>query len=498
MFISSYEKLRRKVLNNGTIINMIHSGAATFSDLSSFNVLSTAFCWKKENLKIDSCFVRLADYYNYNDKMKNFKNKKNYYYLNQNTFFEIKGIPFVYWISDNLKKAFIENKTLGDYYDARQGLATGNNNEFIKFWYEVPINEIGLNCGSLEELHKSGKKYALYNKGGIYRKWYGNYDYVIKFDKKNYEILSKQGNHLPSRQYYFKPGITWSLFGFENFGVRYKNKGYVFDVSGSSMFPDEDNLYYVIGYLCSSTAFKFLSIIAPTVNFQVGNIASLPYKNIDNNNELVKYKEKINKLVKENIKICKEEWSYYETSIEFKVHPLLLKKIKSEKLSDSLEKFEKHYNSLRNKLRKNEEELNKIYAKIFNVEKDVQYKVNDRDLTIKPFNKEEFIESFLSYIIGVLLGRYSYENNCIKSKKEIDLNNITKDIISFLEGVYGNKYEEENINYISSIISKNPKNIYNVIDKYFEKEFYNNHLKQYQKRPIYIQNGSKLYLNKIN
>ena len=123
-----------------------------------------------------------------------------------------------------------------------------------------------------------GKVYAPFNKGGIYRKWYGNLEYVIKFDEENYNKLLNQGNHLPSRKYYFQKGITWSLFGFENFGVRFKDYGCVFDVSGSSMFPKDSDLNYVIGYLCSNVCFKFLSCLAPTVNFQVGNISSLPFK----------------------------------------------------------------------------------------------------------------------------------------------------------------------------------------------------------------------------
>lgn len=150
----------------------------------------------------------------------------------------------------------------------------------------------------------------------------------------------------------------------------------------------------LFGYLCSNLCFKFLSCLAPTVNFQVGNIASLPFKITDDLN----LKNRINKLVSENIKICKEEWSFYETTLEFKAHPFFKSKFKENTLEKTLNNFEKYYNNLRMTLRKNEEELNQIYAKIFDVEEDIDYSVNDRDLTIKPFDKNEFLRSYLSYI----------------------------------------------------------------------------------------------------
>lgn len=157
MFISSFKKLREKILNSGTLISMLHTGAATFDDLSSFNALATSFVFKKEKLDIDTCFIRLADYYSLQEKKENLNNKENYFYINQNRFFEIPNQPFIYWISENLRKCFKENKRLDEFYQAKQGLATGNNKEFVKFWYEVPYNEIAENCSSTEGFWKSRK-----------------------------------------------------------------------------------------------------------------------------------------------------------------------------------------------------------------------------------------------------------------------------------------------------------------------------------------------------
>lgn len=478
MFISSFKDLRKKVLRNGTLINMLHSGAYTFSDLSSFNALATSFVLKKEKLDIQTLFIRLSEYYNLQEKIDNFKNQKNYYYLNQNRFFEIPNQPFIYWISENIRNCFKNNKRLEEFYSPKQGLATGNNKEFVKFWYEVPFNEISWTSRNTNEFFETKKVYAPFNKGGNFRKWYGNFEYVIKFDKDNYEKLLNQGNHLPSRKYYFEKGIVWSLFGFENFGVRYKDYGYVFDVSGSSMFPNEEDLYYVIGFLCSNCCFKFLSCLAPTVNFQVGNIASLPFKIIYDKN----IRDRIDELVKENINICKEEWGFYETNVEFEVFPMLKKSIKSDKLEKSLENFEAYYNKLRDTLRKNEEELNKIYSKIFEVD-EIDFKVNDRDLTLKPFSKSDFIKLLLSYSVGCSVGRFDYKLekvNFDKTKYEIDSLEITKFFEKFLIDVFEKDNLKENIEFIEKTLKIKS------IEDYYKKDFIKNHKKQYQNRPIYF------------
>ena len=321
---------------------------------------------------------------------------------------------------------------------------------------------------------KSKKVYAPYNKGGIYRKWYGNTEYVIKFDKENYEKLMNQGNHLPSRKYYFQKGITWSLFGFENFGVRFKESGYVFDVSGSSMFPKDKDLYYVIGYLCSNVCFKFLSSLAPTVNFQVGNIASLPFKLSKDSN----LREKIDKLVQENIKICQEEWGFYETNREFQAHPFVFPKFTKKSLEETVNCFEQYYCKLRDKKKKNEESLNQIYASVFNVVEDVACAVNDRDLTIKPFHKQEWIKSYLSYLVGCSLGRYDNQKlitNNLKPQYYIDTNKLN--IKKYLK--------EVDIQYIENVLNIS-------LEKFFDKEFLAYHSKMYQNHPIYYLKTNKV------
>lgn len=239
------------------------------------------------------------------------------------------------------------------------------------------------------------------------------------------------------------------------------------------MFPEEENLYYTISYLCSNVCFKFLSCLAPTVNFQVGNIASLPFKISDDK----KIRNRIDKLVKENIEICKEEWSFYETNIEFKMHPFVIENLKDNKLDKTVQNFEKYYNSLRNSLRKNEEELNHIFSSIFEVEGEIDCSVNDRDLTIKPFNKIDWIKSYLSYLVGVSVGRYDIKNkksDYSKCKYEINFDRI----IDFIQ----KNMSKDDIEYVE-------KNLNFSIPKFYQKEFMKYHEKIYQNHPIYYTNS---------
>ena len=530
MFITSFENVRDMLLKSGTFINMIHTGPATFTDLASFNVLATAFCLKKTKIEnYESTFVRLTKYYNYQEKIDNFKTKENYYYIKQDRFKEIPGMPFIYWISNNLRNAFKENPTLGEYYSPKQGLATADNERFVRNWFEVNMNNICFNAKTNEEARKSQKRWFPYNKGGDYRKWYGNNEYVVNWENDGYEIKNFTDNNAKVRsrpqnlQYYFKKGITWSLFGFENFGARYKDYGFIFDVSGSSMFPNEKDIKYIIGYLCSNVAFKFLSLLAPTVNFQVGNIASLPFKNIDEHNE-------IDKLVDENINICKEDWDSNEISWDF-TKPKIFE-FNEKNLCERMKKYREYYsNELREKLRKNEEKLNNFFANIYGINKDIDCLVNDRDLTLREFNEKKIITSLISYAVGCMFGRYSlaeegiiyaggnFEPNRYKTFNADNDNIIpitdeayfTDDIVTrfkqFLEKAFGKEALIENINYIAEILGKKgTETSEETIRRYFLNDFYQDHIKMYQKRPIYWlfdsgkKNGFKalIYMHRYN
>ena len=425
MFINSFKELRKELINSYFLESMIHSGAGTFSELNAFNALATAFIINKRNRNDLTTFIRLADEYNIEKKKREFFNKDNYYYVNIKRFLDIPNYPFIYFVNERVFSIFKDNIKLKELFIIKQGLATGDNKRFVKYWYEVNKEDICFNANSTEEAIESKKKWFPYNKGGNFCKWYGMNEYIVDWENNGYEIknnLNKKGklrSRPQNQKYYFKEGITWSLFGFENFGVRYKPNGFIFDVSGSSMFPIDNTKkyqYYVLSFLCSKVAFYLLSSIAPTVNFQIGNIGDLPIILDD------KYLDEINTIAIENINLCKENWDNQEISWDFTEHKLVT--FYGLSLHDALDKYILYQNNLYNRLKTNEERLNTIFNQIYRL--DIDPIVIDRDITIKRLTKkdeEKIIKSYISYLI----------KNILETERKISLNDLETKINKILK-----------------------------------------------------------------
>ena len=531
MFISMYESLREKILKEYYIDSMLHLGASTFEELNSFNVLATAFCIKKtKSLEKKGVYIKLDKYLSSEEKIKNFCNEKEKYMVKQSDFFSVVGQPIVYWMTENERNIFKCNDIVRNQGIIKQGMATSDNNRFLRFWTEVDVNKIGFGMHDNYEAQKSGKKWFPYNKGGDFRKWYGNNELVVNWENDG-EEMKEYTSHLPqgtavrlkSQDFYFRNGITWSLFGFENFGVRYKEDGYIFDISGSSMFfDDEEEMKRMIAYLSSKVAFQFLTYIAPTVNFQIKNIGDLPYKNdIEHSDEIIK-------LVDENILIAKNDWDENETSWNFK--HLFANGEKYNKIKEWVDNYIYNYQSNYTKLKNNEERINEIYIELFNLT-NIDKFVVDRDVSIKIINKLEIVKKLISYSVGCMFGRYSldedgliyaggnYDKNRYKLF-ESDTDNIIPltednyfgdDIVSrfkkFIEIAYGKETLYENLEFIAETLGrKNGENSEETIRRYFINDFYDDHVKMYQKRPIYWlfdsgkKNGFKclIYMHRYN
>ena len=510
MFIKSYEQLRELVLNKTTIINMVHSGAATFEELNSFNVLATAFVLKIGKInEYNSCFVRLTDYLSIEDKLNHFNNVNNIFYRYQSIFNVIPSSPFVYWISQKVFSNFENKLKIEDLCQLKQGLATGDNKQFVRFWYEVEWDKIGLNFHDSSETLNSNFKWFPYNKGGDFRKWYGNNEYVVNWKNDGYEIKNlkndygKQKSRPQNTNFYFKEGITYSLFGFENFGVRYKDFGFIFDVSGSSIFVNEKYLYYILSFLASNVAFLYLSTLAPTVNFQVGNISNLPLI-IDE-----KVIPTINTIAKQNINISKEDWDQFEVSWDFKIHPFLIHN------DDSLEvisnKYQKKLADRFNLLKKNEKHLNKIFINIYGLNGELLSEVNERDIALNQYDYENSVKTFISYAVGCMFGRYSLDEKGLQfaggnfdiSKyhkfipdddniipildTEYFVDDIVGYFIKFVKICFGEETLEENLDFIAGALNKKGKTSREIIRNYFLLDFFKDHFKTYNKVPIYWQ-----------
>lgn len=421
MFLSSYEKTRLHILNK-QVLSLLQIGFNSFPELNSQIAHAVSFILRNDCLD-EYCGI----YFNLNtrkttdDKEQVYliKKQKNEYFLNTSQ--ELKSIPsynFAYWLTNNEKQILISTDSLGSIIAIRQGLATGNNELYLKLWFEIAENEIGFGCKDLNAFHSQFFKYAPYNKSGDFRKWYGNNESVIKFNRENYNTLLIVGNHLPSRDYYFKKGITWSLIATNNFAARLSSGGFVFDVGGSSGFPPEEWLDYYLGLLCSKVTFSFLKAFNPTINFQVGDIKNIPV--IKNDQQ----KAVIEQLVSENIALSRTDWDSFETSWNFIRHPLICDE---RKVAAAFAKWKREANERFYTLKSNEEELNRIFIDIYGLQDELIPEIEDKGVTVHrifdtkdditesmkgsryALTKEDVVKSFVSYAVGCIFGRYSLD-----------------------------------------------------------------------------------------
>ncbi|WP_286908239.1 BREX-1 system adenine-specific DNA-methyltransferase PglX [Clostridium sp. UBA1652] len=547
MFLSSYENLRKKIMCKD-IVNMTHLGSRAFEEIGGEVVQTTSFVLRNSDLgRYKGIYARLIDYSSQQEKEKKYlkclENRKNninsndLYFAIKINFSKIAGRPIAYWASDNIIDIFSREKSLEEFAQPRQGMATSDNSRFLRSWWEIRSEKIGFNIKSTDEAINCKKKWFPYNKGGEFRKWYGNNEFLINWESdgeevklyaaKLYKSYTRTIKNIP---YYFKEGITYTFISSSSFGVRYSSSGFIFDVAGSTIFPESKDFKYLLAFLCSKLSYEFLKMQNPTLNFQVGNIKKLPL--------IVEQNEFINQLTDSNIIISKKEWDSFETSWDFKTHPLLklLDKAEQHKLSSIFTRWETECQEAFQQLKANEEELNRIFIDIYGLQDELTPEVEDKDITIRKADRERDIKSLISYAVGCMFGRYSIdaeglifadgewldkwriengefrvrkmekdeegnilEDTWVEPRFVPDLDNvlpITEDeyfeddivsrFINFVKVEYGNDTLEENLDFISDSIGRKPsETARQAIRRYFIKDFYKDHLKIYQKRPIY-------------
>ncbi|WP_018751259.1 BREX-1 system adenine-specific DNA-methyltransferase PglX [Paenibacillus sanguinis] len=507
MSISSYEKLRRKIILNNTILNMLHFGRGVFG--SDFG--TTAFAMAKRDIKNYKALYRklhnnVGDVDTLVQKEEWFFSKYGLYTKSKESFVNIPSFPIAYWLSDRAISLFKQNDNFGRFADPRQGLATGNDEYYLRTWSEVDFKNIGFDMLSKEMLWNAEKKYAPFNKGGAYRKWYGNNLLVIKFDRNHYEKLSKVGNHLPSKQYYFKSGITWSALTASSFSGRLSLNGFVFAGKGPMCFPNETGMIYsILAFLNSKLTNYFMKVFSSTTDFNQGPMRDLPFISLKG-----QAKDSIDKISKELVKISKDDWDSFETSWDFRRHPFLLRRIGDIKLLvNSYEEWEKHTLKHFIKLKSNEEELNRIFIKIYGLQDELTPEVDDKDVTVRKADLGRDVRSFLSYAVGCMFGRYSLDvdglayaggewdsskyKTFIPDKDNVipitDEEYFEDDIVglfcAFLKKTFGEETLEENLDFIAKALGNKGNTSREVIRNYFLKDFFKDHCKIYQKRPIY-------------
>ncbi|WP_053955740.1 BREX-1 system adenine-specific DNA-methyltransferase PglX [Inediibacterium massiliense] len=500
MFIKRYEKIRKYILSEKSLKSLIQLEYSSFEDAT---VPIGTFVMKncKQDQQID--FIRLCKFKGAKVQpqkvIEAIKNESIFYRYKRKAidFQSIPGVPLAFWIDDSIINVFQLGVPLKKIAQPRVGLQTSNNKEFVRYWFEVDPNKIGFGYKSRESAKISGYKWFPYQKGGEFRKWYGNHIYVVDWEKDGERIreynkklnASRTSNiGIANTSYYFKKGISWSFVNSSRFSARFREEGFLFDTSASSLFCKK-NLYFIIAFLCSKVASYLLNGINPTLNVQPGNMGLLPIIFPDEET-----KEEIQKLSKECIDLSKKDWDQEEMSWNFKIHPFVI--YKRENIKNTYLYWEEFCEKNIKILKEKEERLNKIFIKLYGCEKILNDYVEDQEITIRKIDKKQELKKFISYGVGCMMGRYSlkeYERKGFYPCKDgiIPITNgfshsIVPFFIKFIDILFGKEDREKNIYFLFNGLEKE-------IKKYFEYEFYKDHMKFFHKRPIYWMLSSGKY-----
>lgn len=551
MFLGSYSNFRKNIIQNNSLVNMSHLGSRAFDEISGEVVQTTAFVLNRVSLDdYLGIYIRLVNGNNELGKKILFLNTENKNIF-EFKFSRIKKIPnsfFGYWIKDVVIDHLIKTRKAKDYGVAKQGLITSDNERFLRFWCEVNIEKIKT-------------KWFKYNKGGGFRRWYGNSVYVVNWENDGFEICNFFDNSgkLKSRpqntQYFFKDALTWNDVSTTDFCCRFINNETAFDASGPEFFlNNNDYILYFLGLFNSVTVQEFMNLICQGLHYSTGHIPQIPIK--------IERKQEVENIVDKNLEISKRDWDYYETSWDFKYHPIVETSTiqdglenKSKAISDSYHSWVYECEQRFFNLKSNEEELNRIFIDIYGLQDELTPEVLERDVTVhRVFDSKEAVPesmkgsayirtrrdeivSLLFYAVGCMFGRYSLDteglayaggewddskydkfkpdaNNIIpitdEAYLEDDIDIITR-LCTWLKVVYGEDTLEENLDFIAKALGNKGNSSREIIRNYFMNDFFKDHCQTYSvtgsgKRPIYWlfesgkHNGFKalIYLHRYN
>ncbi len=522
MFIKTYEQLRDYIINQKTISSLIQMEYSAFEEAT---VPICSFVLQNKQPSRVGQYIRLSEFKGGMEVQKektleaiaNWDECTYSYNVSQSRYKKIPGTPIAYWMPDGILRSFENGKVMEDIAEIVTGISTGKNDIYLRLWQEVDFNTVAIYKSSMDEINLSQTKWIPYNKGGEARKWYGNNEYIVKWsESEHFHRARPTFAHL-----YLKKGITWSFVTSGMFSARFYPDGFLWDVAGSPcVISDTDLMYYALGYLSTSIAGQILKIINPTINCQVIDIQRTPIL-IDK--EMM---PEVVRLSKEAVDISKKDWDSFEESWDFKKHPIIPMSYEKKEQENSqfatsrMEKFglvSWHFDIWKqeceqrfNDLKRIEEELNRIFIGIFSMENEPTaiIQVDDSNVTVHRADLQRDIKSLISYAVGCMFGRYSIDvPGLVMAGGTIDDTRYTsfrpdKDAIipicddeyfeddivgrfvQFIEIVYGKDRLEENLHFIAQALGgKGPSR--EVIRNYFINDFYADHLKVYQKRPIY-------------
>ena len=525
MFLSSYEKLRNNILKQNSYLNMLHFGRGVFG--SDFGTTAFVIAKKHTDNYIASyrrLFEKQGAVDSVNVKEQWFFEGKGKYVAKQENFAKIPGAPVAYWVSEKVIDLFGKNK-ISDIASAKSGMTTTNNERFLRFWFEVEIRRIGFGYKSIDDTVDRLYKWFPFCKGGDFRRWAGNECYVVNWFNNGEEIRKAaqgaSGGRLVNIDCALQKSIVWTKISSSIICLRYKNTGLFFSDAAPGLFSDDEKLMYILGLMNTKYAMKIINLINPTLNFVPGTIASIPIF------DGLPCISEVKQLVKQNISLSKSDWDAFETSWDFTKHPLLRNK---PTISEAYAEWEAECNARFAQLKANEEELNRIFINIYGLQDELTPEVEDKDVTVRKADLQRDIKSLLSYAVGCMFGRYSLdveglafaggtwddskyvtfkpdEDNVIPiTDEDYFEDDIIGRLIAWLKVVYGAETLEENLRFIADALGTSGDTARQKIRNYFLKDFFKDHCKIYQKRPIYWlydsgkQNGFKalIYMHRYD
>lgn len=532
MFIQSYEKMREMIYNTKVIESLIQFEYSAFEEAT---VPICTFTIRNEYIDKNGRYIRLSDFRGGMEVQRQKvlealgQTNCNYmYFANARTFKKIPTAPVSYWLDKEFVDIFGYPK-LGEIADSKQGIATANNNVYLRLWYEVEISNINFSATSHDDSLNAPQMWYPYNKGGEFRKWYGNNDYVVNWKNDGKVLKQDKKAVLRNQAFYFRESASWSDITSGTNAFRYKQPGQLFDVSGMSFFS-QDRLFYLLA-LCNTKIVKeILKVIAPTMHCQCGDVANIPV--IIDETKI----QTISQIAEENIKLSKLDWDAFEVSWDFKRHPLIPStKGENVRIENMYKTWSLQCESRFDRVKENEEKLNDIFIKMYGLEDVLDSNIEDAHITIHKANKKRDIKSLLSYIIGCIMGRYNVnydglyfaggkwcEETVDTSVIDVDGiipitdteyfdDDIVSQVIKFIGNIYGLEYLDENLCYIANAIDCKGVSSKEILRSYLLNEFYKDHCDTYSvsgsgKRPIYWmfdsgkQNGFKclVYLHRYN
>lgn len=506
MSLTRSGQLRNTIYSSMYYLNMVHLGSRVFEELSGEVVKTSTFVMRKGILdEYQAAYCKVDNIEDNDAKECVLLENKNIYNASLAETYEIEGAPLSYWLPRTMLPLF-SHSTIKDRFICRAGMQTGNNDLFLRYWHEVSnINTDHFN---------NGTKWFSYNKGGSQRKWYGNLDLVVDWENNGFDIkafkkhrlelgeIEKKNSECWNSEFYFVEGATWSSIASGTPMFRFTSNESIFDIKGPTCFAQKqvshEELLQILGYLNSPIVSTILEILSPTLDCNPGTVSRLPYKNCIDNSI-------ITDKVKNCMELSKADWDSFETSWDFQYHPLLHR---VSTISEAFDQWQNECDSRFNQLKANEEELNRIFIDIYGLQDELTPEVEDQDVTVRKADLERDIKSFISYAVGCMFGRYSLDVDGLAyaggewdaskyASFAADKDNIIPicddeyfedDIVGlfvkFVKTVYGADTLDENLKFIADALGGKgqPKDI---VRNYFLNDFYKDHCKIYQKRPIY-------------